>query len=106
VLQPQIIISAEAHVDLLGLELHIADQDGQTRADLILGRIEETIRMLAFMPGLGRSRRYLGRSTRVFPQPPWLIIYTTLPDLDGIRVIRVIDGRRDLPAVLGRRRRR
>lgn len=73
---------------------------------MILGRIEETIRMLAFMPGLGRSSRYLIRGTRVFPQPPWLIVYTTLPDLDGIRGVRVIDGRRDLPTVLGGRRRR
>jgi plasmid stabilization system protein ParE len=106
VVRLQIIVSAEARADLLGLERYISDRDGRLRAELILGRIEETIRMLAFMPGSGRPRRYLNRGTRVFPLSPWLIVYTTLPDLDGIRVIRVIDGRRDLPTIFGEKKRR
>ncbi len=100
--QLQIIVSAEARADLLALGRYIAEQDGEPRAELILGRIEETIRTIAFMPGLGRPKPYLNRSARAFPLPPWLIVYTPLPDLDGIRVIRVVDGRRDLPAVVGK----
>ena len=84
---------------MLELELYIAERDGESRAELILGRIEETIRTLAFMPGLGRARPFLNRHMRAFPVSPWLIVYTTLPDLDGIRVVRVVDGRRDLAAV-------
>jgi plasmid stabilization system protein ParE len=106
VAQLRIIVSAEARADLLGLERYIAEQDGQLRAELILGRIEETIRTLSFMPGLGRPRAFLNRGTRAFPLPPWLIVYAPLPDLDGIRVVRVVDGRRDLGAVLGRKKRR
>ncbi|HEX3672981.1 MAG TPA: type II toxin-antitoxin system RelE/ParE family toxin [Rhizomicrobium sp.] len=104
--QLQIIISVEARADLLQLERYIAERDGELRAELILGRIWETIRTLAFMPGLGSPRPYLNRKTRAFPSPPWLIVYAPLPSLDGIRIVRVVDGRRDLPAVLGPKRRR
>lgn len=100
----RILVSPEAHADLLALERYIAERDGEPRAELILSRIEETIRTLAFMPGLGRPRPYLIRGARAFPQPPWLIVYSPLPDLDGIMVIRVVDGRRDLPGVFRRRK--
>lgn len=43
--------------------------------------------------------------TRAFPIAPWLIVYALLPKRDGIRVIRILDGRRDLARILGRRRR-
>ncbi|MGH6871757.1 MAG: type II toxin-antitoxin system RelE/ParE family toxin [Rhizomicrobium sp.] len=52
----RIVFSAEARVDLLELERFVAAQDGQLRAELIVGRIEGAIRTLAFMPGLGRPR--------------------------------------------------
>jgi toxin ParE1/3/4 len=104
--QLRIFISAEARADLLALERYVAEHDGQLRAELILGRIEESIRTLAFMPGLGRPRPYLKRGTRTFPISPWLVVYAPLPDLDGIRVVRVVDGRRDLGAVIGNKRRR
>jgi plasmid stabilization system protein ParE len=104
--QLQIIVSAEARADLLQLERYIAEHDGDLRAELVIGRIWETIRTLAFMPGLGSPRPYLTRKTRAFPAPPWLIVYAPLPSLDGIRIVRVVDGRRDLPSVLGSTKRR
>jgi plasmid stabilization system protein ParE len=58
------------------------------------------------MPGLGRPRPYLRRGARAFPVSPWQIIYTPLAGLDGIRVIRVVDARRDLPTLLGKKRKR
>jgi len=95
----RIVYSAEARADLRALEDHIAERDGQLRADMVLGRIEETIHILAFMPGMGRPRPYLREGTRAFAVAPWTVIYEPLPELDGIRVIRVVDGRRDLPEI-------
>jgi toxin ParE1/3/4 len=97
---PRIVFSAEARADLLELESYIAERDGSPRAELILERIDRTIQTLASMPGLGRPRPFLRPGRLVFPSPPWLILY--LPLLEGIQVIRVVDGRRDLPAILDR----
>jgi plasmid stabilization system protein ParE len=104
--QPQIIYSPEARADILALATYIARIDGEARAELIVNRIDETIQVLAYMPAMGRPRFYLARAARVFAVSPWLVVYTPLPDLDGILVVRVVDGRRDLPAVLGKNRRR
>jgi plasmid stabilization system protein ParE len=69
---------------------------------MVMGRVEESIRLIAFLPGMGRARAEFGRSTRSFPVSPRVIVYRPLAELDGIRILRVVDGRRDLPAVLGK----
>jgi len=92
----RIELSDEARSDIFALKAYITERDGQGRADLVLGRIEGTIRALAFMPGMGRSRHYLAHGLRAFPSPPWQIVYRPLPSHDGILVVRVVDGRRDL----------
>jgi toxin ParE1/3/4 len=97
----RIVYAEKARADLRALEEYIAAHDGQLRADMILGRIEETIGTLAFMPGMGRPRPEVEPGARAFPVSPWVIYYTALPELDGIRVVRVIDGRRDLEAPFG-----
>jgi toxin ParE1/3/4 len=78
--QFRIIVSAEARTDLLDIERYIADRDGAQRAEIILDRIEETIRTLASLPGLGRTRPYLRRGVRAFPISPWIIVYVPFPN--------------------------
>lgn len=98
--EPQVTYSDEARAELAALANYIADQDGKKRAEMILGRIHGTIRTLAFMPGMGQARPYLREGMRAFVVAPWTIVYVPLPELDGIRVIRVVDGRRGLPEIL------
>jgi len=99
---PQITYSPEARSDVLAIETYIATNDGEARAELIIDRIDETVLNLAYMPGMGGSRPYLDPVTYAFPISSWLIVYEPLPDLDGIAVLRVIHGARDLPHHLGR----
>lgn len=98
--QPLIYFSRDARSDLLTLEEYIAKNDGEARAELIVGRILGSISTLAYMPGMGRTRLYLDENVRVFAVPPWLILYTVLPERDGIRVIRIVDSRRDLTSLM------
>jgi plasmid stabilization system protein ParE len=100
VVQPLIYFSRDARFDLLTLEDYIAENDGEARAELIVGRILGSISTLAYMPGMGRTRSYLDENVRAFAVPPWLILYTVLPERDGIRVIRVVDSRRDLTSLM------
>jgi plasmid stabilization system protein ParE len=100
--QPEIIYSLEAQQDLYELQLYIAERSGLLRAEFIIGRILKTIELIAYHPGMGSSRAVgeLSQSCRVFVEAPWLIIYLPLPDLSGIEIVRVVDGRRDLSNAL------
>jgi plasmid stabilization system protein ParE len=59
-------------------------------------RIRKAMDSLAFMPRIGGRRHYLDPASRAFPVPPWLIVYESVPQSVGVRILRVIDGRRDL----------
>jgi toxin ParE1/3/4 len=96
---PRFALSPEARADLRQIENYIAVCDGEARASAFRRRLDKSMRMLAFMHGIGRQRSYLKPGQRAFPVPPWMIYYATLPGDDGIEIVRVIDGRRDLSAI-------
>ncbi len=95
-MRPNIFFSRRARADLLEIQSYIIERDGEQRAELVMDRFRETIRTISYMPGIGSSRSYLDRKSRAFPVGPWIVIYLPLPELDGIRIRRIIDGRRDL----------
>jgi toxin ParE1/3/4 len=97
------LISPRAKEDLKSIEAYIAEHDGEARADKVIERIDKTIDALAFMPGIGSRRSYLEPEDRAFAVAPWTIFYRPLAD--GIRVLRIIDGRRDLAALFGKKKR-
>jgi len=69
-------------------------------------RLNKTIRNLAFMPGMGVRRYYLKRNERAFSVVPWTIFYEELPERENIAVVRIIDGRRDLPGLFGKNKKK
>lgn len=93
-----------AEQDLLEIWLYIA-ADNPEKADEVLDAIDLALQLLAQTPTLGTQRIY-NRSElatmRMCPVPRfrhYLIFYQPLPDRDGIEVIRVLHGSRDLPAL-------
>jgi len=93
----RVIRSVGAERDLELLFEYIALDGGVDRAEAVLRRIAATTHRLADFPGIGKIHRDLEGAPRAFSVWPWLVIYERLPDGDGIYVLRVIDGRRDLP---------
>ncbi|MEI9929355.1 MAG: type II toxin-antitoxin system RelE/ParE family toxin [Rhizomicrobium sp.] len=102
---PRAELSPEARRDLEDIESYIAEHDGEVRAVAITEHIEKAIRNLALMPGMGSRRYYLNRGQRAFSVSPWTIFYEELPGRNGISVVRVVDGRRDLPGIFQKKRR-
>jgi toxin ParE1/3/4 len=102
---PLIDLSDEAKHDLRSIEAYIAEHDGEMRAAAVRSRLDQVMRRLAFMPGIGGRRSYLKPKQRAFPVSPWTIYYEALPDGIGVRIVRIIDGRRDLPAIFGKKKR-
>ncbi|MBI2929415.1 MAG: type II toxin-antitoxin system RelE/ParE family toxin [Verrucomicrobia bacterium] len=66
-------------------------------ADTLMARIDEMYELLAKHPLMGRARPQLGEGLRSFPVGQYLVFY--LPETDGIAVMRVLYGGRDLPAL-------
>jgi toxin ParE1/3/4 len=79
--------------DLVEIGSYIA-ADNPAAADRLLDKIDETLGLLAEFPGLGRAREELGRNLRCLPIGKYLLFYITIDD--GIELIRVIHGARDL----------
>lgn len=98
--QPRFVLSPQAVADLAILESYIAEDSGTMRAQAVLARIYRSIGMLAFWPSAGRISWEIEGEPHRFAVPPWVIFYEPSPERDGIHVLRVLDGRRDLGSLL------
>jgi toxin ParE1/3/4 len=86
----------EAENDLADIWWHIA-QDKPQEADRLLDRIQETLLMLTKFPHMGISREGLKPNLHSFSVGNYLIFYFPLED--GIEVVRVLHGARELDAI-------
>lgn len=93
---PVIRISERADLDLVDIFDHIAEEADDDRAVAVLREIDSKIRLYATQPLLGRSRDELSQGLRGFPVYNYMVFYHPLNN--GIRVVRVIHGSRDLAA--------
>ncbi len=95
--------SNEARNDLL--EIYVAiGLDNVTAAERIYDRLEYRAAMLREQPRLGPRRADIRPPMRVLVEWPYIIFYETTPDsdsgpIDRVEIVRVIDGRRDLPSL-------
>ena len=79
--------------------------DNPSAATRIVRAIGARIDQLADHPRLGPRRPDIQRAARVLVEGPYLILFETHPDTDEglvewVEIVRVIDGRRDLPNLL------
>jgi toxin ParE1/3/4 len=93
---PVVQRTSEAELDRVEIALHIA-RDNPVAAGHLVETIDEKCRLLARMPELGRKRPDLAPKLRSFPVGNYVIFYR--PMSDGIQLIRVLHGARDLPAI-------
>ena len=95
-----------AKEDLLDIYLTIG-RNSPSAAERIYSAIETQVRHLADHPRLGPRRPDIRPSTRILVERTYVILCRTMPDSDEgpiktIVIIRIVDGRRDLPSLLGR----
>jgi plasmid stabilization system protein ParE len=100
---PKVVRSLHAQDDVRRIFAWIAFDDGVDRASAVLERFDRVIERLAARPRLGRVRTEFKGDPCGFPVSPWLILYRPLPDGDGVRILRILDTRRDLAALLGKK---
>ena len=85
-----------ALLDLVEIWSYIAE-DSVANADAFGSRIDRTFRLLARRPGIGRARPELYPDLRSFVVGKYVVFY--LPLTNGIDVLRVLHGARDVEAV-------
>jgi toxin ParE1/3/4 len=89
-------LTSTAERDLASIADFVARQD-LIAAEKLLGRIYERFELLAGNPFLGEMREDLAEHLRQFTVAKYVIFYK--PDGDGVRIMRVIHGHRDIPTV-------
>jgi toxin ParE1/3/4 len=94
----RVVLTDSAGQDRLDIWLYVA-ADNLDAADHLLDESDETLRLLAGAPGLGRARDDIAPGLRYFPVGNYLILYEALPD--GITVVRLVHGARHLAWLLG-----
>jgi toxin ParE1/3/4 len=92
----RLTITESARADLREIGAFIA-QDSPAAARRVVERLRTQARKLAATPGIGRSRKDLRPDLFSFPVGRHVLFYR--PHADGIVLVRVIHGARDLPAL-------
>ncbi|MBD2101385.1 type II toxin-antitoxin system RelE/ParE family toxin [Leptolyngbya sp. FACHB-261] len=85
-----------AELDLLDIWGFIAD-DSIDRADSFLDQMDSKLQTLARNPGLGKRQEELLPGLRSFPIGNYVVFYREIEN--GIDVIRVLRGSRDIEAI-------
>jgi toxin ParE1/3/4 len=93
---PIVLRTSQANLDLTEIALRIAEEN-PIASDRWLDSIHEKCQLLARMPDLGRKRPELAPDLRGLPVGNYIIFYR--PVSEGIQVIRVLHGARDIPAL-------
>lgn len=93
---PSILRTRQANLDLVEIAFHIAEEN-PAAADRWLDLIDEKCQRLAHAPEIGRRREDLAPHLRSFPVGNFVIFYR--PAADGIQLIRILHGARDLPTL-------
>ena len=93
---PRVTRRPLAEADILEIWDYIAD-DSLAAADRWVDRLDEQFRLLAAQPMMGRARDELAPRVRSFPFGRFVAFYVPLDD--GIDVVRVLHGARDIDAV-------
>lgn len=91
----------EAEDELDAVFRWIASDTGLNAARAFSRRVDRAVRNLADFPEMARVRDEIPGTPRSHSVHPWIIFYEPLSEPRGIRVLRVIDGRRDIPEVMG-----
>jgi toxin ParE1/3/4 len=82
--------------DLTAIWSYVAE-DSLANADKLAARIDKAFTLLARRPGLGRARSELYPNLRSFVVRKYVVFYLPLPN--GIDVIRILHGARDIETV-------
>lgn len=93
----RLLYRPSASADIAEIWDYIAE-DSVAQADAWVDRLDNTLRLLATQPKMGRARDDLIAGIRSYPFGRYIVFY--LPLDDGVEVARVLHSARDVDATL------
>lgn len=93
---PRFVLSRRAQRDLRRIHRYVATESGARRADDLIERVLAVCSLFATQPEAGKPRPEFGRDVRSCSYGPYLVFYRSRGST--MQVIRIIHGRRDVPA--------
>ena len=94
--RPQAIADLYDIYDYIAVENH-----SRQNAERFIQRLNDSMAKLATHPLMGKDRSLYRSNLRAWPVGSYLIFYEPIPN--GIDVIRVLHGKRDIARVLGQK---
>ena len=95
---PTIIRSPRAKADILSAARYIVEESESVEtAERWMDSIDAKVIFLGRNPLAGEARPDLGQELRAFPVGNYIIFYR--PRKDGIQIVRVLHGARDIPRI-------
>lgn len=92
----RILLTRRAETDLDDIWLHIA-LENPIAADGVIDAIVDHANIVSAQPLAARARPELAADLRSFPEGSYVVFYEPLSD--GIRIIRVLHGARDVDVI-------
>jgi len=83
--------------DIQHITDYLAETSGLTAAETFLAQLEQKLARLTDFPNLGPARHEILPNLRSLPLNSYLILY--LPSRNGIDILRIVSGYRDLSAL-------
>src|SRR5437868_2423826 len=93
----RVLFTPLAHKDLQTIWDYLAEEASEETADGILDFIQEKCEKIAAYPAAGKTRNELMANLRSFAVKSYVVFY--IPLSDGIEVLRVLHGARDIESV-------
>jgi toxin ParE1/3/4 len=90
---PIVLRGAQAEEDLIQIWSYVA-MENPAAADRLLDKMEQKWELVATQPRVGAAREDIGTGIRSIVVGEYLTFYRPIPD--GIEVLRVLHGRRDV----------
>lgn len=103
-MRPDVSWTRQAKEDLFRIYVLIGLEQ-PAAAERYYDRIERKAHLLAEQPKLGTRRPDIRPGLRMLIEHLYVILYRTIPDTDddpvaGVQIVRVVDGRQDLPGTV------
>lgn len=95
---PRVLLRPQAEVDVQDIWAFIAE-DNMVAADEWVDQLDAKMRLWATQPLMGRARDELAPGIRSLAFGRYVVFYLALPD--GIDVVRVLHGSRDIESLFG-----
>lgn len=93
----KIVRSPQTLADIAEIWHYIAI-DSEKNADLFVAEIDQKFHLLSCHPNIGTNQSDLFSGLQSFPVGKYLVFYRQI--IDGIEIVRVLHGARDIEAML------